>query len=167
MMQEEEFGRGDPFRPLDWRRLLPFEPAAASDRLGWVGLETARYFRSPSVDLNIPGLADRLGADIGFEDEAGVGIMTRSGRTWGLVGKTPVVRVCMQRGGYNVLSMVTPTGEMKSSVTADSIDSVHYIEFLKNLIRDRERPLILLVDRISFHRSQKVRYFVRAHRAQV
>jgi hypothetical protein len=69
-----------------------------------------------------------------------------------LVGKTPVVRVCMKRGGYNVLSMVTPKGEMKYSVTVDSVDSVHYIEFLKNLIRDRERPLILLVDRISFHR---------------
>ena len=115
----------------------------------------------------IQRLADRLGADIGFEDEAGVGIMTRSGRTWGLVGKTPVVRVCMQRGGYNVLSMVTPKGEMKYSVTADSIDSVHYIEFLKNLIRDRERPLILLADRASFHRSQEVRDFVRAHRARL
>src|SRR5918999_5171427 len=74
----------------------------------------------------IQRLADKLGADIGFEDEAGVGIMTRSGRTWGLVGKTPVVRVCTKRGGYNVLSMVTPKGEMKYSVTANSIDSVHY-----------------------------------------
>jgi transposase len=115
----------------------------------------------------IQRLADKLGADIGFEDEAGVGIMTRSGRTWGLVGKTPVVRVGMKRGGDNVLSMVTPEGEMKYSVTADSVDSVHYIEFLKNVIRGRECPLILLVDRISFHRSQEVRDFVRAYRAQL
>jgi transposase len=61
----------------------------------------------------IQRLADRLGADIGFEDQAGVGSMTRSGRSWGLGGKTPVVRVCMHRGGYNVRSMVTPKGEMK------------------------------------------------------
>ena len=113
----------------------------------------------------IQRLADKLGADIGVEDEAGVGSMTRSGGTGGVVGKTPVVRVCTKRGGDNVLSRGTPTGEMKYSVTADSIDSVPYIEFLKNLIRDRERPLILLVDRSSFHRSQKVRDFVRAHRA--
>lgn len=112
-------------------------------------------------------LADKLGADIGFEDEAGVGIMTRKARTWGLVGKTPVVHVCMKRGGYNVLSMVTPKGEMKYSATADSVNSVHYIEFLKNVIRDRGRPLILLVDRSSFHRSQEVRDFVRAHRARL
>jgi transposase len=103
----------------------------------------------------IQRLADKLGADIGFEDEAGVGVMTRSGRTWGLVGKTPVVHVGTKRGGYNVLSMVTPKGEMKYSVTANSIDSVHYIESLKNLIRNRERPLVLLIDRSLFHRSQK------------
>jgi transposase len=115
----------------------------------------------------IQRLADELGADIGFEDEAGVGIMTRSGRTWGLVGKTPVVRVCRKRGGYNVLSMVTCEGEMKYSVTADHVDSKQYIEFLKNLIQDRARPLILLVDRASFHRSQDVRDFVRAHRARL
>jgi transposase len=56
----------------------------------------------------IPRLADKIGADIGFEDEAGGGIMTRSGRTWGLTGKTPVVRVSMERGGYNLLSMGPP-----------------------------------------------------------
>ena len=44
----------------------------------------------------IQRLANKIGADIGFEDEAGVGIMTRSGRTWGLVGKTPVVHVSME-----------------------------------------------------------------------
>src|SRR5947199_758443 len=35
-------------------------------------------------------LADKMGADIGFEDEAGIGLMRRSGRTWGRVGSTPV-----------------------------------------------------------------------------
>src|SRR5213595_376948 len=31
-------------------------------------------------------LADKMGADIGFEDEAGMGLMRRSGRTWGGLG---------------------------------------------------------------------------------
>ena len=56
---------------------------------------------------------------------------------------------------------------MKYSVTADHIDSKQYIEFLKNLIQDRARPLILRVDRASFHRSQEIRDFVRAHRARL
>jgi hypothetical protein len=81
-----------------------------------------------------------MGADIGFEDEAGMGLMRRSGRTWGRVGSTPVVQVVMQRGGYNVLSIVTPKGEMNYSVTEDSVNSERYIEFLNGLIRGRERP---------------------------
>jgi transposase len=117
--------------------------------------------------LRIPRLADKVGADIGFEDEAGGGIMTRSGRTWGLTGKTPVVRVSMERGGYNLLSMVTAKGEMKYSIPEEHLQSERYIEFLKQSIQARQSPLILLVDRAPFHTSQKVRDFVRAHRTRL
>ncbi len=115
----------------------------------------------------IQRLADKLGADIGFEDEAGVGIGTRCGRTWGLKGKTPVVKVSMQRGGYNVLSMVTAKGEMKYSIRKETINGERFIEFLKNLIENRDRPLILLVDNASFHKSKLVKDFVSANRAKL
>lgn len=112
-------------------------------------------------------LAHKIGADIGFEDEAGVGIMTRSGRTWGLVGKTPMVHVSMERGGYHLLSMVTAKGAMQYSITEEHIQSERYIECLQQLIQTRQRPLILLVDRATFHTSPKVRDLVRAHRARL
>lgn len=115
----------------------------------------------------IQRLASKLGADIGFEDEAGIGVRTRSGRSWGLKGKPPVVRVSNQRGGFNVLSIVTPQGEMRYTVTKDTINSEKYIEFLKNLINDRKNPLILLVDHASFHASKEVRNFVREHRTKL
>jgi AraC family transcriptional regulator len=51
-MRQEEPGRGDPIRPLDLRKLLPFEALAASDPLGWVGLEAARYPEAPSSELS-------------------------------------------------------------------------------------------------------------------
>jgi len=47
-MREEELRRADPIRPLDWHETLPFKAAAASDRLGWVGLEAARYREPPA-----------------------------------------------------------------------------------------------------------------------
>ena len=112
-------------------------------------------------------LADKRGADIGFEDEAGMGRMRRSGRTWGRVGSTPVVQGVLQRGGYNVLSIVTPQGEMNYSVTEESVNSERYLEFLDGLIHGRERPLILIVDPAPFHGSQKVREWVRAHRSRL
>lgn len=113
----------------------------------------------------IQRLAKKLGADIGFEDEAGVGIRTRYGRTWGMRGQTPIVSVCMKRGGYNAMSVVTAQGKMRYSIKDKSIDSAVYIDFLKRLIHGRKRPLILLVDHASFHGSEAVRDFVRAHRA--
>jgi AraC family transcriptional regulator len=38
------------------RKIIPFEPAATSDRLGWVGLEAARYRAAPAAELNPPAL---------------------------------------------------------------------------------------------------------------
>jgi transposase len=115
----------------------------------------------------IQRLAERMGADIAFEDEAGVGVRTRAGRTWGARGQTPTVDVADRRGGYNVLSIVTARGELQSKVVEKSVDGNPFIAFLEDLLRDRPRPLILLVDRASFHRSAAVRQFVRTHRTQL
>jgi AraC family transcriptional regulator len=56
-MRQEEPGRGGPLGPLAaLRQIIPFEADAASDRLGWVGLEAARYRAAPASELNPPGL---------------------------------------------------------------------------------------------------------------
>jgi AraC family transcriptional regulator len=57
-MKQEEPGRGDPLGPLDWRKVIPFQAVAASDRLGWVGLQAARYHASPHWGYDAPALTD-------------------------------------------------------------------------------------------------------------
>jgi hypothetical protein len=56
MRREEATERGDLLGPLDWGRSLPYVPAAASDRLGWVGLEAARYRALPAAEHIQPAL---------------------------------------------------------------------------------------------------------------
>jgi AraC family transcriptional regulator len=56
-MQQDEAGRGDTIDPLDWRKIVPFEAAAASDRLGWVGLEAVRYHAAPASELHPPAMS--------------------------------------------------------------------------------------------------------------
>jgi AraC family transcriptional regulator len=51
-MRQEESGRGDPIGPREYRRAVPVEPSAASDRLGWVGLEAARYRDVPDCEVD-------------------------------------------------------------------------------------------------------------------
>jgi AraC family transcriptional regulator len=55
-MQGVEARRGDPIAPLDWLKAVPFEPAADSDRLGWVGLQAVRYRAAPPSELNPPAM---------------------------------------------------------------------------------------------------------------
>jgi transposase len=112
-------------------------------------------------------LASKIGADIGFEDEAGVDLRERSGKTWGACGVRPQVFVSGQRGRLNILSLVTAQGELTYHVTEERIDSKGYIEFLQQLIKGRQRPLIVIADRASFHRSRPVRIFVWQHRRQI
>jgi transposase len=112
-------------------------------------------------------LADKMGADIGFEDEAGIAMMTRSGRSWGAVNTPPIVPATDRRGGYNVLSAITTTGRIYYKIKDEHVDSDIYIEFLEMILREQKRPIILIVDRASFHRSKKVREFLRAHRCKI
>jgi AraC family transcriptional regulator len=56
-MRHEEPGLGGPLGPLAaLRKVIPFEVAAASDRLGWVGLEAARFGAAPASELNLPAI---------------------------------------------------------------------------------------------------------------
>ena len=56
-MRQDEPGHGDPIGPLDWLRLRGNEAvAASSDRLGWVGLEAARFHAAPAFAFNPPAL---------------------------------------------------------------------------------------------------------------
>ena len=87
------------------------------------------YFFNKKVPL-IQQLAKTIDADIAFEDEAGVGVMTRRGKTWGLKGKTPIVKVSMVRGGYNVLSAVTAQGGMAYSIKDATINGSRYRQLI-------------------------------------
>jgi AraC family transcriptional regulator len=61
-MRQEHSGVGGPSGPLAvLRKIIPYEAAAASDRLGWIGLQAARYRAAPPSELHPPALNhDRL-----------------------------------------------------------------------------------------------------------
>jgi hypothetical protein len=55
-MQQQESRLGGPLGPIELRKFVPFEPSAASDSLGWVGLEAARYREAPTSKIDLPPL---------------------------------------------------------------------------------------------------------------
>src|SRR5215471_5919359 len=63
VVQKEEQRRNGPLVPLAaLRKILPFEAAATSDWLGWVGLEAAHYGETPALDeaLNVPAITHHM-----------------------------------------------------------------------------------------------------------
>ena len=115
----------------------------------------------------IKRLAEKMGADIGFEDETGVDLKEHRGRTWGRQGQTPILRVSNKRGRFNVLSIVTPSGTLRFSMEEKPINGERFVDFLKQVLKAQKRPLILILDRVSFHTSKPVREFVRSHRQKI
>ena len=52
-MRQDEPGRSL-IGPRDWLKMVPFEAAASSDRLGWAGLQAVRYHGVPAFENNHP-----------------------------------------------------------------------------------------------------------------
>lgn len=104
--------------------------------------------------------AKRIGAEIFFADEAGVRSDFHSGRTWAPRGKTPVVRVTGARFGFNLVSAVSPKGQMRFMVVQGKVNAAKFCEFLRRLVFKAERPIFLILDGHPVHRSAKVRNFV-------
>ncbi len=108
----------------------------------------------------IKKLAKQAGADIFFGDEACVRSDYHSGTTWAPKGQTPVVVTTGARFKVNVISAISPTGELCFMATEKNVTAEVFCEFLERLLVNASAPIFLIVDNHSVHRSEKVRDFV-------
>jgi transposase len=104
--------------------------------------------------------AKRIGAEIFFGDEAGVRSDFHSGRTWAPKGQTPVVKVTGARFGFNMISAVSPKGQLRFMVVEGKVASVQFCQFLRRLVHNAPRPIFLILDGHPVHRSAKVKQLV-------
>jgi len=105
----------------------------------------------------IQSRAKRLGAEIFFADEAGVRSDFHAGRTWAPRGKTPVVPVTGARFGLNMISAVSPKGQLRFMVVSGRIAAAEFCEFLRRVVHGMKRKVFLISDGHPVHRSAKVR----------
>jgi hypothetical protein len=60
--------------------------------------------------------------------------------------------------------MTANTPKLYYALEESSVSSDEFIAFLENILMLHPRPVLLVVNQASVHRSKKVRAFVRAHR---
>jgi transposase len=99
-------------------------------------------------------------AEIYFGDEAGVRSDQHSGTTWGVRGSTPVVKATGARFGLNMISAVSPRGNLRFMVVDGKMNAERFIQFLRRLLKNAKRLVYLIVDGHPSHKARKVEAFV-------
>lgn len=114
-----------------------------------------------SSDLpRIQRMAKRVGASVYFGDESSIRSDYHSGTTWAERGKTPTIKTSGARFRLNMISAVNARGTLRFMITEENLTAEVFIEFLKGLLHDEERPVFLIVDQHAVHKSKKVRQYV-------
>jgi transposase len=111
--------------------------------------------------------AKRVGAQIFFADEANVRSDYHSGTTWAPIGQTPVVERTGARHTLNMVSAISPRGELRFMCHEGKFNASLFIEFIKRLIMNRTTPVFLIVDGHPVHRATAVKKFIAEHPAQI
>lgn len=104
--------------------------------------------------------AKKHGAEIFFEDEAGVRSDYHAGTTWAPKGQTPVILTTGARFSVNMISAISPRGTLRFVCTPGTVNAPVFIDFLKRMVHDSDRPVYLVVDGHPTHKAKMTREYV-------
>lgn len=118
--------------------LSPQRPLARAYQRDPAMVETWLREQFPAIQSE----AKRVGAHIFFADEANIRSDYHSGTTWAPLGKTPVVERTGARHALNMISAVSPRGELRFMCHEGKFNAALFIEFMQRLLINRKRPAI-------------------------
>jgi transposase len=116
--------------------------------------------------------AKKAGATLYWGDEADLWSESirsdyHSGTTWAPKGQTPVIKTTGARFSVTMLSAISSKGHMRFMITDKTCTIPVFIDFLKRLLFKQERPVFLIVDGHSVHKSKKVKEFVESTKGKL
>ena len=168
-------------RTLIWRKYhVKLSLASVGRLLAQLGLSCQRplakaFEQNPSlveqwVKREYPKIraqAKREGAEVFFADESGIRSDFHAGTTWAPIGQTPVVKQTGQRFSLNMISAVSPKGQLRFMVTPKRIGAWVFVEFLKRLMHGWDKCIFLIVDGHPTHKARLVKTFVEKVKGQL
>lgn len=111
--------------------------------------------------------AKREKAEILWGDEMGLRSDHQTGKTYGIRGKTPVVRRTGKRFGCNMISAISNQGTLRFMVFRESFKVDVFITFLRRLTRNSAKKVFLIVDQHPVHKAKKVKKWLKEHEGKV
>lgn len=104
--------------------------------------------------------ARREKAEIFFWDESGFRADAVHGKTWAAKGQTPVVQRPGQRQSISAASAVNSKGAFWFETYQGGLTGELFVQLLKNMMADRDKPVHLVIDGLPAHKKAIVKEFV-------
>jgi len=122
------------------------------------------------LDTEYPTIATKAkkeDAEIHWGDETGLCNDSYHGRSYAPRGQTPAIRLHPRCKRVNLISTVTNQGKVRFMLYNDRMNADTLIKFMKRLIKDSNRKILLILDNLKVHHSYKARDWIEEHTDQI
>ena len=106
-------------------------------------------------------------AEIHWGDETGIKNSSHYGRSYAPKGKTPVRRTMGKRLSTNMISSITNQGKVEFMIYSGTMNADRFLKFLRQLIKNRERKIYLILDNLKVHHSKIVKRWVKKNKRTI
>ena len=117
-----------------------------------------------------PAIAEKAkveNAEIYWGDETSLQNTANYIKGYAPVGKTPILKVEAKRLKLNMLSAVSNRGKLRFTITKESVNADILIDFMKRLIKDTGRKVLMILDNLRVHHAKKVSAWLTEHRQEI
>ena len=100
-------------------------------------------------------------ASIHWGDETGVRNTANYGRSYAPKGQTPTQIILAKRLSINMISSITNQGKVEFMIYSGTMNSQRFLKYLRQLIKNRDKKIFLIVDNLRVHHSKIVTKWVK------
>jgi len=106
-------------------------------------------------------------AEIHWGDEAGVKNNSQHGRSYAPKGETPIRRTMGKRLSTNMISSITNQGKVQFMIYSGTMNADRFLQFLRQLVKNRDRKIYLILDNLKVHHSKIVTKWVEKNKRTI
>jgi transposase len=122
------------------------------------------------LDEEYPAIHDKAmaeDAEIYWGDETGLRNDCQHERGYAPKGQTPVIRLNAKRDSINMISAITNQGKVRFRLFQGGMNTDVLIGFMRRLVRDAKRKVILILDNLRVHHAKKVKAWLLGKEEQI
>jgi len=122
------------------------------------------------VQETLPEVKERAqeeGAQLHFVDEVGIKTSDQIGTSYAPKGDTPVQKVPKSHIEQDVISSVTPDGDLLYWAFPGTMKAEKFITFLKHLVSEASGKIIVFADRHPAHEARAVEQWLEGRESQI